>query len=302
MNFYQFSGTDLGLLVSPTGAKAVTLPTPLTPLPFDQKLIATGHSIIDGVLSGQLQDAITAMGGSADLTVETTPGSGAMYRWTTPAGGGKPDVKALMEAPGAAYDVFLGIEAAGGVHQGRSSVWEHIYWSQAREYALLWHNLAASTGARPAYANFCRDDTAELFDDAWWDSHFVTVDPANSPLDELEHWDSIIDYVNANRDEGTPAMVLVPWMQVFLAVHTAIKNGDVTGITTADLFFDHIHIAEGAGCWLQLCTMLYVLYRRHPSTMPANAGTRANISEPLAAQLRPIVAGVCVGLSRTGLS
>jgi hypothetical protein len=200
-----------------------------------------------------------------------------------------------MQANGASYDLFLGIEAHGGSYGGRASVQEHITWSNANRYALLWHDLAASTGAQTFYANFWRDDPARRFDAAWRSSQDI-----EAPL-----WDGIIDYVNVNRARETPPMILLPWLQVFMAVYDAIGTGAVTGVSMAEFFTDNVHTSS-LGQWLQMATMMAVMYRQHPNHLSnvvslQFSGTQS-ISPDLAAQLRPIVWATCRGTLRTGLS
>lgn len=56
-----------------------------------------------------------------------------------------------------------------------------------------------------------------------------------------------------------------------------------------DFFIDSVHINTPEGRWVQIATILAVVYHRHPDELPANAGSLANISPALAAQLRPII-------------
>jgi hypothetical protein len=200
-----------------------------------------------------------------------------------------------MQASGASYDLFLGTEAHGGSYDGRASVQAHITGSNAYGYALLWHALAANTGAQTFYANFWRDDPARRFDSAWRSAQDI-----EAPL-----WDGIIDHVNAHRARGTRPMLLVPWLQVFMAVYDAIETGAVTGVSMADFFTDNVHTST-RGQWLQMATLMAVVYRQHPNNLSnvvsLQFGGTQSISPELAAQLRPIVWATCRATSRAGLS
>jgi len=271
----------------------------ITPLPLNQRLVISGHSIPDATAKTELTAAVSAMGGTVQKWTATGPHSSAQWRWTNAVAVGTPDnVKALMEAAGAAYDTFIGIEAHGGSYTngadtvGRASVQEHITWSEANNYALLWHNLAASTGAQTHYMTFWRNDPPRLFGAAWR--------AAQEP--EKIAWDTIFAYVNANKVAGSNDMRRVPLLEVFCKVYDGIQDGTVTGITMADLFSDDVHIDTPVGRWVQMATIMSVVYRRNPSELPANAGPNANISSTLAAQLRPIIWSTCVSDLRTGLS
>ena len=271
----------------------------IEPLPLNSKLIVTGHSIPDATVKGPMAAAISAMGGSADITTGTGPYASAEWRWNNdPAG--PTQVKAALQAPGAAYDLFLGIEAHGGSYgsPGRASVAAQLDTyggpppAAGYDFGVRWHNAAAATGAQPFYANFWRNDSAQLYGSSW----------RASLNDEAPLWDGLIDYINANRNPGTPAMRLVPWLQVWMAIYDAIQAGTVTGVTMAQFFNDDVHIETSYGRWCQIATSLAVMYRRHPDELPANAGASANISAPLAAQLRPVIWAACLSNPRTGLA
>lgn len=268
-------------------------PAAITPLALNAKVIVTGHSIPDNVKGGPWTDAIAAMGGTADVTMATGPYATAQWRWDNSAslGAGVPDVRALLGAQGASYAAFIGTEAHGGTFDGRASVQQHIDWSNAYGYALQWHNLAASAGAQTYYMNFWRDDQAQVFGADW------RADQAA----EMTAWTGILNHVNANKAGGTSNMRMIPLLEVFCAVYDAIQSGTVTGITFPSLFADTVHPATAVGRWIEMATILAVVYRRHPDTLPANAGTQANISSALAAQLRPIIWATCSGDPRTGL-
>lgn len=297
MSYYQVG--DVGLIFGPSGLlKVIGAPVvgpEIAPFPLSTRLVITGHSISDNIAKGQLQSAISAMGGTSAIFSSTGPFASAQVRWVDDHAA-PIAVRAAMEAPGAAYDAFLGIEAYGGSYEeGRSSVLTHITWSDAFGYALLWHNLAHSAGCtRSYYGNFWRNgipEGAPVFDAAW------------RAAQELEkpYWHQIIDYVNANKAAGSPPMHLVPWLEVFCAVYDGIQSGAVTGIVMGDLFSDQVHISATVGSWVQLATVLAVIYHRHPDTLPAS-GLSAPIPEVLAAQLRPIIWSTCLGTPRTGLA
>jgi len=277
----------------------------ITPLPLNQRLVISGHSIPDATAKTELSAAISSMGGAVQKWTATGPHSSAQWRWEHPVEVGTPDnVKALMEAGGASYDAFIGTEAHGGSYTngsdlvGRASVLANTTQysppaeSGANVYALLWHNLAASTGAQTHYMTFWRNDPPRLFGAAWR--------AAQEP--EKITWDTVFAYVNENKVAGSNDMRRVPLLEVFCKVYDGIQDGTVTGITMADLFSDDVHIDTPIGRWVQMATIFAVVYRRNPSELPANAGPNANISSTLAAQLRPIIWSTCVSDLRTGLS
>lgn len=305
---FRFAGTNHGLLFSATGPKLLTFPDDvptLTPVPLASRLVCTGHSIPDAPLQWPWGGVITDAGFTPDMITSTGPFGSAESRWNLdPAGLDK--VREYLSEPGASAELFLGTEAFGGSYgsPGRASVHGHIQFSDAYGYALLWHNLAASTGAQTFYSNFWRNDLDEEFGSSWRNSHNVPVSaPYN--LTEVELWNSIIDHVNSNRAEGTPAMRLVPWLEVFLAVYDAIEADELTGITSADLFTDDVHPSD-IGTWIQMATMMAVMYHRHPDELSHSisdqyGGAPFTISSGLAAQLRPLIWATCLATTRAGM-
>ena len=299
MSFFRVN--DVGLMFSASGVSSFNLATApvgpgLTPVPLGARLAVSGHSIPDAVIKWPWAGVITAAGATPDIVSTTGPYAGARFRWENefPA----PDlVKTAMEAPGASFDLFLGIEAHGGDYDGRASV-GGIANTDAGPWGTLWHNLAASTGAQTFYGNFWRN--AIPVGAPVWDSAWRAAQDIEAPL-----WDEIIDYINANRAVGTTAMRLVPWLQVFMAVYDAIQAGTVTGATMSTFFSDDVHSDTIPGRWLQMATMLAVMYHRHPDEMP-NAvplefGGFDTIDAGLAAQLRPVIWAACQSNPRTGL-
>lgn len=264
------------------------------------RLVVTGHSIPDNVFQSPWAEVIRDAGFSdRRIWSSTGPFAAAAARWQNDYVAPHA-VRALMEAPGASFDLFLGTEAHGGGYTGwvagqGSSVLAHIQWSDAYGYALRWHNLAASTGAKTFYSNFWRSDPSETFGSAWRAAQEQEVAP----------WDGIIDHVNANRAGGTAPMRLVPWLQVFMAVHDAIRTGEVTGLSFSGMFRDDVHAESREGQWLQMATIMAVMYQRHPNelsnTWGLQYGGTASIDARLAAQLRPVVWAACLSNPRTGL-
>lgn len=293
MSHYHVNGVGI-IFGNPSRTYAVPSSGPtLTPVPLDARLVVTGHSIPDTIFKWPWAGVITDASLTPAIWSSTGPYATAGIRWTDRFVA--PDeVRGLMEAGGADYDLFLGIEAHGGDYDGRASVQTHITFSDAYGYALLWHNLAASTGAQTFYGNFWRNDAAETFGSAWRASCDV-----EAPL-----WDGIIDYVNANRAGGTPAMRLVPWLQVFMAIYDAIGAGTITGVTMGNFFSDTVH-PNSNGAWVQMATVMAVMYHRHPDQLSHSVslqfGGTQSIDSGLAAQLRPVIWAACVATPRTGL-
>lgn len=301
MSFFRIG--DQGLILGGTSTKAATFPAALTPVPLGAKLVVSGHSILDYWIKWPWQGVIEDSGATADIDAATGAYASAKARWDNDYAG--PDtVRALMEAPGASYDLFLGIEAHGGSYgsparasvQTNTTAYSPPTPADAYVYALLWHNLAAETGAQTFYANFWRDDTAETFGSSW----------RSAQNDEIPLWDGIIDYVNANRDGGTPAMRLVPFLQVFCAIYDAIEADTLTGMTMGDFFIDNVH-PSSLGMFAQMATVMAVMYQRHPDQMPNTASAEFeflpdfSVDAGLAAQLRPLIWSTCLATARTGL-
>lgn len=276
----------------------IVAPAKRSPRPLSQSIAVTGHSILDAFIKQPFTGHMETLGAVLSLISGTGPFATAQGRWTNDNAG--PDqVRAAMEAPAAAFDLFCGIEASGGDEGGRQSVQTHITFSGAFLYAQLWADLAASTGAETYYANFWRDDAAQLFDADWRLDNNLEI-----PL-----WDSIITDANANRAAGTPPLRVVPLLEVFLATWDAINSGFLTGMTMGDAFADGIH-EGGVGQWMAMATFFAVLWRRHPDEFPRvdTVGefgvpwpTPAVLTVPVANTLRRIIWEVVTSDPRTGV-
>ena len=310
MILYRFAGTNKGLLFSSVDSKSISFPTGnpvLTPVALNSRLAVTGHSIPDAMFKYPWDAVIEDAGFTPDIVSGTGPFASADFRWINdPAG---PDqTRAALEADGASFDLFLGIEAHGGNYgssPSRTSVLTHVQ-NGGLEAALNWHNLAASTGAQTFYANFWRNDTEELWSTSWRNAHSTLVNPGDptppyDSLTELEFWDWIIDYVNENKDIGTPDIRLVPWLQVYLAIYDAIEADEITGVTMSDFFYDDVHPTD-IGTWVLMATVMAVMYHRHPDQLSHSVDEGAfDIDSGLAAQLRPIIWETCLSTPRTGM-
>lgn len=299
MSVFRFNGSVRGLAVPLTGLpKSMTLPSmgpTLTPVALNARLVASGHSIVDQVMDWPWSGVPTAAGQTPNVWSGCGPYASADFRWNNdPAAPDK--VRELMENPAFPVDIFIGIEA-GDYFAGstRTTVQQHIVYSDAYGYALLWHNLAASRGAQTFYMSFPCNDPSETFGSGW-----------RADLDvEGPRWDGIIDDVNANRDGGTPAMRLIPLVHVFAAIYDAIQAGTITGMTIADCYVDDIHFSTDIGLWIEMCSILYVAFQRDPDEMPNSvplefSGT-VTIDSGLAAQLRPVIRAACESATRSGL-
>ena len=306
MSLHRFGGEDTGVIFKSSGAYSVSFSTPaptLDPLPLNSRMIVTGHSIPDNIFKAPWTDLVTAMGGTPAVWAQTGPYASAAARYTDdPA---LPDsVLALLQAGGASYDIFLGGEGHGASHNvtGRDSVQTYTtqYFppapSGAYEYARLWHAAAAASGCQViAYFNFWQDDSAELFSTAWRAAQEY----------EMPLWDGIIDDTNAERAPGTPPLILLPWLQVFVAVYDAIDAGTITEISMADLFVDNVHPATSIGQWIQEVTALYVLFHIDPDEVPSTfslaGGGSQTVDSGLAAKLRLVIRATCQATTRAGL-
>lgn len=288
---------DHPVIYSPSGPKIAVYPTAggptLTPVALDSKLVVTGHSIPDAIFKWPWSGVITQASLTPAIWSSTGPYATAQIRWNDNVAA--PDaVRTLLQAGGADYDLFIGGEAHGP-YEGKYTVNAHILFSDAYGYAVTWHNAAAAAGCQTWYFNFWRvDETAPSFGSVWRSDQNA----------ELVYWNNLIDHVNANRAGGTPAMRLLPFLQVFMAVYDAIQAGTVTGITMADLFSDEVHPSD-LGRWIMMATVLLAVYQRHPdelsNSVPLQYTGFLTISSGLAAQLRPIIYAACIATPRTGL-
>ncbi|MFN3280292.1 MAG: hypothetical protein ACK40I_01265 [Tabrizicola sp.] len=243
--------------------------------PFNLRIVMSGHSLTDPI-PHPLQILVRAAGGQQSrgmaIDLSTIPGSPAEHRWQN-------DLNLPVDARRdiAKYDLLVLTE--------RVAVRSTLQWHNADKIALTWfeHAWRKGRGGKGAetiyYASWIGLDSGTPSE---WDTSEDQMIPFRKRLDvEMSAWQSIADFVNANRPQGSPPMRVIPGPKIMAAVHDAIQAGTAPGLSRMqELFEDDIHV-NAKGAFLIALAHYAVIYGRDPREIP---GLRGESGWPSAAQ------------------
>ena len=243
--------------------------------PFNQRIVMSGHSLTDPI-PHPLGIMVKAAGGQQTrgmaIDLSTIPGSPAEHRWQN-------DLNLPVDARRdiAKYDLLVLTE--------RVAVRSTLQWHNADRMALTWfeHAWKKGRGGKGAetiyYASWIGLDSGRPSE---WDSSEDQKIPFRKRLDvEMTAWQSIADFVNANRPQGSPRMRMIPGPKIMAAVYDAIQAGTAPGLSRMqELFEDDIHV-NAKGAFLIGLAHYAVIYGRDPREIP---GLRGESGWPSAAQ------------------
>lgn len=243
--------------------------------PFNLRMVMSGHSLTDPV-PHPLEILVKAAGGQQSrgmaIDLSTIPGSPAEHRWQN-------DLNLPVDARRdiAKYDLLVLTERVAV----RSTLEAH----QADRIALTWlqHAWKKGRGGKGAetvyYASWISLDSGTPSEWDWTEDQKI---PFRKRLDvEMAAWQSIADFVNANRPSGSPPMRVIPGPKIMAAVYDAIKAGTAPGLSRMqELFEDDIHV-NAKGAFLVALAHYAVIYGRDPREIP---GLRGEAGWPSAAQ------------------
>ena len=243
--------------------------------PFNLRMVMSGHSLTDPI-PHPLEILVRAAGGQKSLGMKidrsTIPGSPAEMRWQT-----NPIEPVDARRDIANYDVLVLTE--------RVQVRATLQWHNADKIALKWfeHAWKHGRGGKGAetvyYASWISLDSGKPSE---WDNTEDQKIPFRKRLDvEMTAWQSIADFVNANRPQGSPRMRVIPGPKIMAAVYDAIQAGTAPGLSQMqELFEDDIHV-NAKGAFLIALAHYAVIYGRDPREIP---GLRGEPGWPSAAQ------------------
>lgn len=231
-----------------------------SPRPFNARVIQSGHSLTDPIVP-ELKAVVRSIGGASQtqgmkMDRSTIPGSPMEWRWNN----------RNRYMPDARYDIS---DYEVLVLTERVPLSNTLPWHASEEMALRYFNNAWSKGSS--------GKGAETILYASWievDSGPGAPNPYNDPqrnipfrkrLDnEIIYWEKIVDYVNAARPKGSPAMTMIPGPLIMAALYDAIKSRKAPGISRIeDIFSDTIHINK-IGAMLIALAHYAVIYQRDP--------------------------------------
>ena len=225
--------------------------------PLNLRIVQSGHSLTDGIMD-PLRRIIRAEGvRGAMIDNSSIPGSGMGYRWDHATPSYRIDARYKM----ARYETLVLTE--------RAPLSGTIPWHDSNGDALRWFNHAWSVGndGKGAntifYATWVNTNSGPNFENPYNDPDGHITFRERLPR-EMAHWDDILEYVNANRPAGSPAMRMIPGPRLMAAIYDEIAAGRAPGMTNiSDLFEDTIHLITLGGYYIALAHFA-VIYERDP--------------------------------------
>lgn len=253
------------------------------PLP-ELRIVESGHSLTDSVMN-PLQDMIAAAGGrGGELVKSTIPGSPMEWRWKNDPGYDQPN---LTDPDAMArFDLLVITE--------RVSLSGTVPYHASEDYALRWFEQAWTYGrdgkGAPSilYASWVSIDSGPDYENPYNDPDGLI--PFRERLDrEMVMWEQILDHVNQNRPDGSPAMKMIPGPLVMAAAFDDIAAGRAPGIAAfRDLFRDDIHPGP-LGEYLIALAHFAVIFNRDPHGLPAGVPSKGGPSPGQASWMQDLV-------------
>jgi len=262
--------------------------------PLSLRIIQSGHSLTDPI-PDPLQAMIRAAGfRGQNVAKSTTPGSPMDWRWNNPPEYGQPDARHDIID----YDILVLTE--------RVSVHDTIKWHNSLDQALTWFNHAWTNG------NGGKGAETILY--ATWVGINSGPDAVNSSKDpqvligfrkhmdlEMEGWQNILDYVNANRISGSPPMRMIPGPLLMAELYDAIERDEVPSLSDIrDIFSDDIHLNDLGAYYIALAHYA-VIFNRDPRGLPNRLGMATSPSRELVTWMQDTVWRVVTSYEGSGV-
>jgi hypothetical protein len=266
------------------------------PRPYSARIIQSGHSLTDPIVP-VLKSIVEAVGGAearrGSVDRSTVPGSLMEARWEIRLKY-PPDARIEIDK----YDVLVITE--------RAPLSGTVEWHDSNLAALVWFEHAWNTGSAGQgaetilYATWVNVTSGPGFDNKWKDPEgHMTFRDRMAP--EMLRWQTIADFVNANRSDGSPPMTVIPGPLIFAEVYDAIEAGKAPGLSElSDLFSDDIHLND-KGAYLIALAHFAVIYRRDPRIVPDRTGLPFGVHQDTAIWMKEVVANVLQSYPGAGL-
>jgi len=172
-------------------------------------VLLVGHSLFGETGPRMLEQLLQAGGRDATVSAQIINGAPLRYNWDN-GGEAKGDNAREVLAKGGVNAVIL-TEAIPLADQ--------IKWNDSAGFAGKFHALAVEGNPQ-----------AQVFLQETWPQGAPGPEWRAAIAGQAGDWQGIVEDVNAARPEGSPEMRLLPAGQAMLALHAAIKAGEVTGL------------------------------------------------------------------------
>jgi hypothetical protein len=251
---------------------------------FLAEALLIGHSLIGPTLPGMLETAARTQGLTLRAEAQITNGAPLKWNWDNSADAEGVDARARL--PLGKTDVVVLTESIPLASQ--------IEWNQSASYARQFYDLAVQSNPR-----------AQVFMYETWHSLHSgtpdadTQDPGHATpwrarlTQDLPLWEGIVAAVNTNLPEGATPMRLIPAGQAMAALHDAITERKVPGISSIDdVFSDDIHLND-RGLYFVALVMHAAIHGRDPQGLPTRltrlwSSRTITVTEPMARAMQRI--------------
>ncbi|CAM2005936.1 PKD domain-containing protein [Acanthopleuribacter pedis] len=230
------------------GEPAAKMPVCDNPVPLSSsKSFFIGHSLVNFDMPLMLERLVADAGLNAEVGTQVNNGAPIRFNWSNRfrasfPGEWPPPNFAGDDLPSGDWDALIMTEGI--------PLQTNVTWNESSRYAGNFVDLARQhNSATRSYIY----ETWHSLDEANWLQRIV---------DDLPLWESIMEDVNATRDND--AMYLIPAGQALRNLILMMEGGQIPGYTNrTQLFVDDIHMND-QGNYLIACVMYAALYRRSP--------------------------------------
>ncbi|MEM9358762.1 MAG: hypothetical protein AAGB04_21485, partial [Pseudomonadota bacterium] len=280
---------------APGNAGGETMETSLS-----DDVLFVGHSLV-GFIPEMLQDIVSDSGGTGTLTAQIQNGAPLRWNWQESE---RAQVDALSVLPDGEIDILILTEAV--------PLDPNLKFNKTEIYAADFYNLAVDSNP------FTQVYMYETWHSVWsgtdradeipYKSGDGDLIPWRDRIDQdLEKWEGVVDYVNAQRGPNDPEMLLIPAGQALGNLSDAIDAGTVPGLTSIeDVFSDDIHLND-LGQYFVAMVHYATIYGQDPVGLDAQLQGRfgADFDAPsaaLAAVFQDIAWETATEYDRSGVS
>ncbi|WP_052261572.1 Ig-like domain-containing protein, partial [Ruegeria sp. ANG-S4] len=226
---------------------------------LNDDVLFIGHSLVGPNMPAMLQSSVQSKGGFGDVSAQITNGGSIKANWEHSSSAQGVDARAVL--PAGEIDVLVITEAV--------PLLSHLTWSESVEHAKRFYDLAVTSN--PDTRVYVYETWHSLLSGTGQDVPFDSNGhiPWRDRLDQdLKEWESIVEYVNANKSPGQPDMHLIPAGQAMGNLYDAIQAGQVPGISSINQFFDDDIHPSDLGNYFLTMVQYATIYGQDPDDLP----------------------------------
>lgn len=250
-------------------------PSAASTFPLSDSVFFVGHSLVSPTLPEMIENLVSSqVGGTGFADYQVINGSPLAFNWDNGASAQGANARTII--PQGRHQVLVITEAV--------PLLNHTTWSDSNGNALRYYNLAMNASANNRvylYETWHCINSGTSAGCAYDENDHI---PWRARLDsELARWESIANFVNAQKQAPQRPMSIVPAGQALAHLHDEIAAGRVAGMNSSrELFTDDIHLSH-QGFYFIAMVHYATLYGRSPIGLPNSI---PGFGAPTAAQAR----------------